>query len=125
VSDHQAAANTIELLYFEGCPNHETLLAHLPALLEREGITAEIVFREIRDTDEAVRERFLGSPTLRVNGRDIEPNTDQRSDYGLRCRIYQTPTGLTGVPPDELLLDALAQRPDPPASANNDAHGPQ
>jgi hypothetical protein len=98
---------TIEILYFDGCPNHEPLLEHLPRLLEREGIDAEIVLRNVPDDEHAQRERFLGSPTMRVDGRDVDPGAAERSDYGLKCRIYQTPTGLTGLPPDDWILDAV------------------
>ena len=98
---------TIEILYFDGCPNHEQLLEHLPRLLEREGIDAEITLHKVPDAAHAQRERFLGSPTIRVGGRDIDPGAAQRSDYGLKCRVYQTATGLAGLPPDEWILDAV------------------
>jgi hypothetical protein len=98
---------TIEILYFDGCPNHQALLGHVPSLLEREGLTADIVLRNVLDHEHAIRERFLGSPTVRVDGRDIDPDAAQRADYGLKCRIYQTPAGLRGLPPDEWLLAAL------------------
>jgi hypothetical protein len=98
---------TIEVLYFDGCPNHERLLDHLPALLEREGITTPIALHNIQDDDQAQAERFLGSPTIRINGHDIDPGAAERTDYGLKCRIYQTPGGMTGMPPDEWILAAL------------------
>ena len=98
----------IEILYFDGCPNHEQLLEHLPGLLKRAGIDAEITLHNVRDAEHAQRERFLGSPTIRVGGRDIDPGAKYRTDYGLKCRIYQTAEGLTGLPPDERILDALA-----------------
>lgn len=100
----------IEILYFDGCPNHEQLLEHLPRLLEREGVAAEIVLQNVPDSEHAQRECFLGSPTIRVDGRDIEPGAADRSDYGLKCRLYQTPSGFAGLPPDEWVLDALAGR---------------
>jgi hypothetical protein len=98
----------IEVLYFDGCPNHEQLLERLPRLLEREGVMAEVVVRNVLDQEHAERERFLGSPTIRVGGRDIDPTAATRTDYGLKCRIYHTPAGLLGVPPDEWILDALS-----------------
>ena len=98
----------IEILYFDGCPNHEQVLADLPRLLQRHRITAEIVTRNIPDADSAHRERFLGSPTIRVDGRDIEPGADRRRDYGLKCRIFHTPAGLAGLPTDDWILDAIA-----------------
>jgi hypothetical protein len=98
---------TIDVLYFDGCPNHEPLLQHLSHLLESAGITANIVLHNVRDNDHAQRERFLGSPTIRINGEDIDPGAADRDDYGLKCRIYHTPAGLTGLPPNEWILDAL------------------
>ena len=98
---------TIEVFYFDGCPNHDRLLEHLPRLLEREGIAARIVLRNVSDDQQAQRARFLGSPTIRVNGRDIDPCAAERTDYGVKCRIYRAATGLTGMPPDEWILAAL------------------
>lgn len=97
----------IEVLYFDGCPNHQRLVEHLPRLLERAGITAEIVLHNVADDDEARRARFLGSPTIRVDGRDIDPGAASRNDYGLKCRIYRTPEGLSPLPPDQWILDTL------------------
>lgn len=98
----------IEVLSFDGCPGHERGLAQLAGLLHHHRISAELITRDIGDADRAQRERFLGSPTIRVNGRDVEPGADQRRDYGLKCRIYHTPTGLAGLPTDECILDAIA-----------------
>lgn len=100
----------IEILYFDGCPNHERVLEHLPQLLERQEIEAQVVLRNISDEDQAQRERFLGSPTVRVNGRDIDPGATNRTDFGLKCRIYQTTEGLSGMPPDEWFLAALSNQ---------------
>lgn len=100
---------TVELLYFEGCPNHEALLPHLERLLRTAAIPAELRLREIPDDDAAQRERFLGSPTVRVDGRDVEPGAEEREDFGLKCRLYSVPAGLRGAPLDEWVLDALAR----------------
>lgn len=100
----------VEILYFDGCPNHETLVPHLRSLLRHAGVAEAIQLRRVEDDDDAQRERFLGSPTVRVNGRDVEPGADTRTDFGLKCRLYQTPAGLRGSPLDEWLLDALAQQ---------------
>jgi hypothetical protein len=101
-------AVTIELLYFDGCPNHESVLAHLRELLDRSHRPADVVLRRIDDDEAAQRERFLGSPTVRIDGRDIEPGADKRDDYGIKCRLYATPAGISGMPPDDWLLRALA-----------------
>ena len=97
----------IELLYFDGCPNHEALLPRLREMLARAGVPTEIEVRRIADDEAAQRERFLGSPTVRVNGRDIEPDAERRTDFGLKCRLYPTPTGRSGQPERELLRAAV------------------
>lgn len=100
-------AMRIELLYLDDCPSHERLLERLPGLLEQAGIVAPVKLRKITGAEDAERQRFLGSPSLQVDGRDIEPAAAQRSDYGLKCRLYQTPDRLSGLPPDEWILGAL------------------
>lgn len=98
----------VEVLYFEGCPNHESLLPHLEELLAQAGIDAGIQLIEVTDDERAQRERFLGSPTVRIDGRDIEPGADDRSDFGLKCRLYRTADGFGGTPADEWILALLA-----------------
>ncbi len=62
---------------------------------------------EVANEDAAQRQRFLGSPTVRVDGRDIEPQAEERRDYGLSCRVYRTERGLAGMPDESWLRDAL------------------
>ncbi len=92
----------IEILYFDGCPNHE------PTLLAREvvaelGLAAEIRQVRIQTPEEATERRFLGSPSVRVNGKDIEPEARGSEDFALGCRMY----GKSGVPAKELLVAAI------------------
>jgi hypothetical protein len=98
---------TIELLYFDSCPNHDALLPRLRELVADCGLSAEVELRRITDDDDAQRERFLGSPTVRVDGRDVEPGAASRTDYGMKCRLYRTASGLSGQPAEEWLRAAL------------------
>lgn len=97
----------IEVLYFAGCPTYEALLLSLRTLLAREGLAVEIEERPVETLEAAERERFLGSPTVRVGGVDIEPGADNRTDYGLKCRLYKSPAGLSRLPPEAWLIAAL------------------
>jgi hypothetical protein len=97
----------IELLYFDGCPHHEALLPRVREIVADLGVAAEVDLRRIGDNDAAQRERFLGSPTVRVDGHDIEPDAERRVDFGMKCRLYRTATGLSGQPAEEWLLAAL------------------
>jgi len=97
----------IELLYFEGCPSYEALLPALRELLVVEGIEDEIELRRVETPEDAERERFLGSPTVRIDGVDVDPGASEREDFGLKCRLYRTETGLKPVPPEEWIRAAL------------------
>ena len=98
----------VEVLFFDGCPNHEALLPHLRELLNAaEAEDTEIRLVRVEDAKTAEAERFLGSPTVRVDGEDVEPGADERTDFGLKCRLFTTPQGLRGTPADEWVLDAL------------------
>ena len=83
----------IELLYFDGCPSYETLLPRLRLLLEREDIDAPVELRRVETLKAAEREGFLGSPTVRIDGEDIDPEAAKRSDFGLKCRLYRNDGG--------------------------------
>jgi hypothetical protein len=100
---------TIELLYFDGCPNHEALLPRLREIVADSDVSAEVDLRRISDDNAAQRERFLGSPTVRVDGHDVEPGAERRSDFGMKCRLYRTASGVSGQP-DEQCIRAALQR---------------
>src|SRR5436309_3468406 len=97
----------IQVLYFDGCPNHDALVPHLQELLTRAGVSDPIELRRVEGDEAAERERFLGSPSVRIDGRDVEPGAEARLDFGLKCRLYVTPDGLRGAPRDEWVLAAL------------------
>lgn len=100
----------VELLYFDGCPSYESLLPELRGILQREGIETDVELHRVETQEEAVRLGFLGSPTVRVDGGDVEAAAAGRRDFGLKCRLYQTPNGLQGVPPEEWILAAIRER---------------
>jgi hypothetical protein len=97
----------IELLYLDGCPSAETFVAQLRELMAQVGVTEPIQMRRVESADDAARARFLGSPTLRVDGRDVDPGAIGRDDFGLKCRIYHTADGIARAPAREWVLDAL------------------
>jgi hypothetical protein len=96
----------VEMVFFDGCPSHERLLPRVRELADEAG--AELVLRRVATWEEAERERFLGSPTVRVDGRDIDPGASERTDYGLKRRIYRSEEmGQSPLPPEEWLRAAL------------------
>ena len=99
---------SVEILVFDGCPNAEPA-RELVALVARDlAIEPEIRIILISDDEAAQSNRFLGSPSVRVDGRDVEPGADERTDFGLTCRLYSTPHGLSGMPDDAWILAALS-----------------
>jgi hypothetical protein len=71
------------------------------------GGEAEVQLIAVNTDEEARRLRFPGSPTIRVDGRDLFP-APEREDWRLGCRVYATPEGLRGSPTAEMLREALA-----------------
>jgi len=97
----------VELLFFDGCPNYEALMPRLRELLAQEGVSEQFERRRVESPEAAERERFLGSPTVRIDGEDVEPDAAERSDYGLKCRLYRSGGKTSGVPPDEWVVAAV------------------
>ena len=101
------AAPKIEVLYWEGCPSHPEALELLEQVLAAEEIDARVELREVTSQEEAEALRFPGSPTIRVDGRDVDP-AGASARPALNCRIYQLPDGtVSPVPTREQLEEAL------------------
>jgi hypothetical protein len=98
----------VELLYFDGCPSYERLLPRLRKLVAQADPGAQVELRRVETPNDAVRERFLGSPTVRVNGRDVDPDASGRCDLGMKCRLYRTAERLGPLPPDSWIRQALS-----------------
>ncbi len=96
----------VEILYFDGCPTYVAAERAVRDVLAEEGIEAGVELVAVNTDEEAQDLRFPGSPTIRVDGRDLFP-TPERAQYALGCRMYATPEGLRGSPTPEMLKDAL------------------
>ena len=97
---------SIRLLTTVGCPSASPALAMLRKAIQDEGLGIDVEQVEVPDAEAARNERFLGSPSIQIDGLDIEMR--RRADlpcYG--CRLYESKRGVTGVPSYELIRDAL------------------
>lgn len=99
----------VEILYFDGCPNHEPARALVERVAAELQLDVEIDLVKVRDPDAASELRFLGSPTVRVNGRDAEPGAAARDDFVFSCRVYRGEAGLSGQPDPAWIREALGE----------------
>ena len=101
----------VELLWWSGCPSWERALAELREEMESVGLDPDSVeVREVASEGAAEREEFVGSPTIRVDGRDVQPPSGEPA--GLTCRIYRLRDGrISPLPDREDVRDALRTAP--------------
>jgi hypothetical protein len=97
----------IEFLWFDDCPNHSEVRALLRDTMTEKGVDEPVTEINATDPEIAVKTRFPGSPTIRVDADDIEPGYVDPGDYTPRCRLYLTSSGLSGVPERRWIEDAL------------------
>ena len=97
----------VEVLYIEGCPHHGPIVERISAVLLAEGVTADIEQIEIADIQTAESVGFLGSPSIRINGADVEGQATPTGNIGLSCRTYRQGSNLEGLPPVEVIRRAV------------------
>lgn len=98
----------VELLYWEGCPSYPEARELLEDVLRERGLDVEIRVRHVATREEATELRFPGSPTIRIDGRDVDP-AGADDPPALNCRIYLLPDGrVSPVPSRQQLEEALA-----------------
>ena len=88
----------VELLWFSDCPNHPAARRLLEEVIAELAPGTPIRDVDATDPATAARLRFPGSPTIRVDGRDVDPSYVDPGDYMPRCRLYRTSAGLRGLP---------------------------
>ncbi len=100
----------IQFLYFSDCPNYKLAWENLmEAIAEAKIEHYHIEEIEIKTEEDAIKYKFPGSPTIRVNGIDVDPNYVDRGNYGLMCRVYRINEKFYGAPPKEVIREALEE----------------
>jgi hypothetical protein len=101
---------TVELLWWDGCPSYPRVLEELRAALRDEGLDPdEVEVRHVDSDEQAERERFPGSPTIRIDGRDVVP-PGEGDPIGLACRVYRLRDGRSSPTPDPADLREAIRR---------------
>ena len=99
----------VEILYSSGCPNHAPAVDRVREVLQQQGEPANMIEVEVQDAATAHRVGFLGSPTIRVDGQDVEPLARVGRAFGLTCRTYIDEGRRSGVPPSEWIRAAVRE----------------
>jgi hypothetical protein len=94
----------IEVLYFEDCPNYVPTIDRLRTVLREEGMNVEVLEVEVKNAAAAETLRFIGSPTVRINGLDIETPSRCLAGWGFACRRYAG-----GLPSETMIRAALRE----------------
>lgn len=97
----------IAFIWFDDCANHQLARRLLQEVLEERGVKDAV--DDLNATSQPVAEeyRFPGSPTIRIDGEDVEPGFVDPGDYTPRCRLYPTASGSDGLPQRRWIEEAV------------------
>lgn len=97
----------VNFLYYEDCPSHDAALDRLRQVMAEEGVQADIEVFKVETDEQAQRLFFVGSPTILINGWDIDPPPPD-AYYALTCRAYRLEDGrISPLPSPDMIRRAL------------------
>ena len=96
------------MLTFEGCPHCGAARDLVETTVRELHLHVDIEAVLVKNDSEARHYHFLGSPSIQVDGLDIERNR-RNDEASFACRLYRSPSGVTAVPPRELLVEAIRE----------------
>lgn len=98
----------IQLLHTESCHSYQEALVGIKEALKELGLSAELEVILVDSPEKARAYKFLGSPTIKINGLDLEPELEATENFNINaCRTYIYEGSLYHYPPKEILLEAL------------------
>jgi len=98
----------VEVLYVSDCPTHPAAVRLVKNVLAAEGVATDIHEVLVRDGGMAGELRFVGSPTIRINGRDVAGELQTAKNFAFSCRLYPGSKQI-GLPPRELVHRAVVE----------------
>lgn len=108
----------VEVLYIADCPNHKPTVERVRDVLRSAGMPEMVQEVEVCTQADTEAMRFLGSPTVRVDGLDVEPEARAVQHFGLGCRSYVEDGRRSGLPSSDLIRRALQEKPATPVAPN-------
>ena len=106
-TDQPRRRPVIEVLYVQDCPHYPATLALVERVRAEAGIDTELRTSLIGDQAAADQARFPGSPTVRVDGHDVEPGSEPAAEYVVGCRLYRLEHRFAGQPEERWVREAL------------------
>ena len=106
-ADRSGHRPLIEVLYVQDCPHYPATLALVERIQADLGIDAELRTSRIVDQAAAEQARFPGSPTVRVDGRDVEPGSESATEFIVGCRLYRLEYRFASQPEERWIREAL------------------
>jgi hypothetical protein len=98
----------VEVFYVEHCPSHSAAVKLVKQVLMEHGVAAEIHEVLVRNQGMARELGFVGSPTIRINGKDVAGESQNANGFALSCRLYAGSKQI-GLPPAELIHRAVQE----------------
>lgn len=98
----------VEVLYVSECPTHPAAVKLIEDVLAAEGVATDIHEVLVRDERMAGELKFVGSPTIRINGRDVAGESHTATNFALSCRLYPGSKQI-GLPPPKMIHRAIVE----------------
>jgi len=98
---------SIDVLYYEDCPHYIEAVKTLKEVLSEESVEAQVNMVKVAKGGEAEAFGFVGSPTILIDGHDVQRGTDHTSPFQGHCRIYRYKGNVFEIPPKDMIRDAL------------------
>jgi len=99
----------IEFLFWRDCPSHPEALERLQKVMAEMGEQSPVDFIEVLTDEDAESLGFPGSPTIRIDGQDVDPSGAEQMGTALTCRIYRLEDGrFSPLPSEEMIRHALS-----------------
>jgi hypothetical protein len=106
-TDRSGRRPVIEVLYVQDCPHYRGTLALVEQVRAELGIDTELRMTLIVDQAAAEQARFPGSPTVRVDGHDVDPGSERAPESLVACRLYRLEYRFAGQPEERWIRQAL------------------
>jgi hypothetical protein len=95
---------SLEFQYFEDCPNHIKMQNNISEAIKGLEDKIELTKVLVEDEETAKKVFFRGSPTLLINGEDIE-GVPTLAEPSLSCRFY-----VNGIPNEDKIRQVVIQK---------------